>query len=232
MSAIETSAQHIARIIKVIDEIAFQTNLLALNAAVEAARAGRHGKGFAVVAQEVRNLAERSARAAKETAGLIADSANKVGQGVRLADVTRGALRDIVSNVTKVVDLAGEIASASGEQATSLGSVNSSIQQAAGVAQASSQQSTEIAAAADELSRQMKALKDQMDKYRINPAKEDATRQMTMSPELYAQVMAMIQANASTATPLRAASSPAPASKPSGKAVLPLDRDERGFGGF
>jgi PAS domain S-box-containing protein len=228
MSAIDASAQHIARIIKVIDEIAFQTNLLALNAAVEAARAGRHGKGFAVVAQEVRNLAERSARAAKETAGLIADSAKKVGQGVRLADVTRTALRDIVSNVTKVVDLAGEIASASGEQATSLSSVSGSIQQAAGVAQASSQQSTEIAAAADELSRQMKALKDQMDKYRLTPAKEEAPRQMTMSPELYAQVMAMIQANAAGAAPARSSSS----SQPSGKAVLPLDRDERGFGGF
>jgi hypothetical protein len=102
MSEINASAQQIAKIIKVIDEIAFQTNLLALNAAVEAARAGRHGKGFAVVAQEVRNLAERSAKAAKETAQLIEDSVAKVGQGVRIASDTRGALEVIIGNVAKV----------------------------------------------------------------------------------------------------------------------------------
>jgi methyl-accepting chemotaxis protein len=198
MSAIDSSAQQIARIIKVIDEIAFQTNLLALNAAVEAAHAGRHGKGFAVVAQEVRNLAERSAKAARETADLIADSATKVEQGVKIADSTRKALSDIVSNVTKVVDLAAEIAAASGEQSTALESVSDSMQQAASVAQGGSQQSLEIASAADELSRQMKSLKERMDKYRIDVAhvasSTHSASAMTITPELLEELLAAMQA--------------------------------------
>jgi methyl-accepting chemotaxis protein len=248
MSAIDNSAQQIARIIKVIDEIAFQTNLLALNAAVEAARAGRHGKGFAVVAQEVRSLAERSAKAAKETADLIADSSAKVGQGVRIADVTKKALGDIVGNVTKVVDLAGEIASASGEQSQALVSVSGSMRQAASVAQATSQQSTEIAAAADELSRQMHALKERMEKYRIAPPKAEATVGKTvLSQEIIDQVLALVgstygkqeertQASpASTVTPQRKLENGHTNGHSNGtspRAILPLDRDERGFNGF
>jgi PAS domain S-box-containing protein len=242
MSAIDNSAQQIARIIKVIDEIAFQTNLLALNAAVEAARAGRHGKGFAVVAQEVRSLAERSAKAAKETAELIADSAAKVSQGVKTADVTQSALRGIVGNVTKVVDLAGEIASASGEQSQALASVSDSMRQATSVAQAGSQQSSEVAAAADELGRQMKALKDRTDKYRISPAKvtHDGSDPLAgFSPEMLQQIVSAVRAHAAN----HAASKDAPpeservlrtgtGTDASPHQILPLDRDERGFDGF
>jgi Methyl-accepting chemotaxis protein len=107
MHAIAESSRRIARIIKVIDEIAFQTNLLALNAAVEAARAGQHGRGFAVVAQEVRNLAARSAQAARETAELIEDAGRRVEEGVVVVRETVDALSEIMGNVIRMRDLGG-----------------------------------------------------------------------------------------------------------------------------
>src|SRR5690606_8490276 len=99
---IKGSADETAKIVKTIDEIAFQTNLLALNAAVEAARAGEAGKGFAVVAEEVRNLAQRSAEAAKTTSALIEGSVASVGEGVELSEAVVGALSDISERVVKV----------------------------------------------------------------------------------------------------------------------------------
>ena len=124
MEEMRRSGADISRIIKTIDEIAFQTNLLALNAAVEAARAGQHGKGFAVVAEEVRNLAARSANAARETADLIAGTVSKTENGVRLADETARALGQIVNQISEVSDLVGAIATASSDQALGISEVN------------------------------------------------------------------------------------------------------------
>jgi methyl-accepting chemotaxis protein len=129
MHRIEVSAGQITQIIGVIDEIAFQTNLLALNAGVEAARAGESGRGFAVVAQEVRALAQRSAQAAKEIKGLIAESSEHVRSGVALVDEAGGSLTEIVQRIGRVDELMSQIASASREQASGLTDVNTAMGQ-------------------------------------------------------------------------------------------------------
>lgn len=129
MSQIEQSSQQISQIIGVIDDIAFQTNLLALNAGVEAARAGEAGKGFAVVAQEVRELAQRSANAAKEIKALITLSTQQVETGVKLVDQTGEALRSIVSRISEINTLVAEIASSTQEQSVGLNQINSAVNQ-------------------------------------------------------------------------------------------------------
>ena len=116
MQEVSSASQETAKIIKTIDEIAFQTNLLALNAAVEAARAGEAGKGFAVVAEEVRNLAQRSADAAKNTADLIEGSQQNADNGVSVSGEVEGILNEIVEGVGKVTELIGQVAAASDQQ--------------------------------------------------------------------------------------------------------------------
>ena len=137
-----------------IDDIAFQTNLLALNAAVEAARAGRHGKGFAVVAEEVRNLASRSAKAARTTAELIENSNKKVETGLTVVEQTAKALTDIVTHVAQAAKLVGEIAVASDEQARGIAQVSEGIGQIDRVTQQNTANAEETAAAAEELAAQ------------------------------------------------------------------------------
>jgi methyl-accepting chemotaxis protein len=154
ITEIEKSATETAKIIKVIDEIAFQTNLLALNAAVEAARAGEAGKGFAVVAEEVRNLAMRSAEAAKNTAAMIEESVKNAKNGVQIANEVGKTLAEITGSNEKVNALIGEIAAASAEQAQGIGQVNTAVTQMDKVTQSNAAAAEESASASEELSSQ------------------------------------------------------------------------------
>ncbi len=157
---IEASSSQIAQIIGVIDEIAFQTNLLALNAGVEAARAGDAGRGFAVVAQEVRALAQRSAEAAKEIKGLIANASTKVGEGVGLVGQTGTALSTILNRVTQIADLVREIAASAAEQATGLNEVNGAVNHMDQMTQQNAAMVEETTAAAHSLRDEAERLAD------------------------------------------------------------------------
>jgi methyl-accepting chemotaxis protein len=157
---IQKSASETAKIIKVIDEIAFQTNLLALNAAVEAARAGEAGKGFAVVAEEVRNLAMRSAEAAKNTSAMIEESVTNAKNGVTIAGDVAKNLEEITATATKVNSLVGEIAAASKEQAQGIDQVNTAVGQMDKVTQSNAASAEESASASEELSSQAVQLTD------------------------------------------------------------------------
>lgn len=164
---INNASTSIYKIIKVIDEIAFQTNILALNAAVEAARAGQQGKGFAVVAEEVRNLAARSAKAAKETADMIEGSIKKAEAGTKMANRTSEALNRIVEDTIKVADFINQIAIASNEQAEGIDQINQGVMQVSTVVQTNSATAEESAAASEELASQAEMLKEQVMQFNL-----------------------------------------------------------------
>ncbi len=171
MTEINGSSKRIADIISVIDEIAFQTNLLALNASVEAARAGEQGRGFAVVASEVRNLAGRSATAAKEIKDLIEDSVNKVEQGSKLVDESGTTLEEIISAVQKVTSIVGEISSASVEQASGIEEVNKAITLMDDMTQQNAALVEEAAAASEAMGDQAAELKRQIGFFSVADSK-------------------------------------------------------------
>jgi methyl-accepting chemotaxis protein len=167
MAGINEASKKIADIIGVIDEIAFQTNLLALNAAVEAARAGEQGRGFAVVATEVRNLAGRSATAAKEIKALIVDSVAKVDEGSKLVDESGRTLEEIVNSVKKVTDIVAEIAAASREQSSGIEQVNKAVMQMDTTTQQNAALVEEAAAASQAIVEQAQALAAVVEHYNV-----------------------------------------------------------------
>src|SRR5450830_283832 len=168
MSAINQSARKIEDIISVIDGIAFQTNILALNAAVEAARAGEQGRGFAVVAGEVRNLAQRSAEAAKEIKHLISDSVSKVHNGTKLVEDAGKTMGEIVASVQRVTDIMGEITAASVEQSAGIDQVNDAITSMDEVTQQNAALVEQAAAAAESLVDQAVSLIEVVSAFQLN----------------------------------------------------------------
>jgi methyl-accepting chemotaxis protein len=214
---IKASSDSTARIVKSIDEIAFQTNLLALNAAVEAARAGEAGKGFAVVAEEVRNLARRSAEAARSTAGLIEEGVKNADAGVLLNQEVIENLDEIRSQVGQVSGMMAEIAEASRQQRQEVQQVNNSLQQMNELTQQVAANAEESASAAEELSGQANEMQGMIDLFRLGDVAAAAGR-LPAAPRRQAA-----PASAPRQKAPAQAGKPAGGPKPASGPFIPLD---------
>ncbi|MFZ6753215.1 methyl-accepting chemotaxis protein [Undibacterium sp. Dicai25W] len=215
MGSIKESSRKIVDIIGVIDGIAFQTNILALNAAVEAARAGEQGRGFAVVAAEVRNLAQRSASAAKEIKSLIGDSVDKVDQGSKLVDEAGKTMNEIVTSVQHVADIMSEITAASQEQSAGIEQVNLAITQMDEMTQQNAALVEQAAAAAESMEEQAIALGQAVSVFKVNATSQVKTSfapvkktTVSQSPKIKAKAISSNLSSAKASKP-KAESAPA-----------------------
>ncbi len=246
MRGIEDSSQRIADIISVIDGIAFQTNILALNAAVEAARAGEQGRGFAVVASEVRNLAQRSAAAAKEIKGLITDSVERVQNGTALVDRAGQTIRDVVNSVQKLADLVGEISSASREQSSGISQVGEAVTQLDQATQQNAALVEESAAASESLKGQAAELLTSVASFKLGadgqvqrqaqpysaPAAPTISRPALVAPTHKARTVTAARPPAALRRPATApatATSAAAAPRPAARAEVAAEGDWTSF---
>jgi methyl-accepting chemotaxis protein len=214
MGSINESSKKIVDIIGVIDGIAFQTNILALNAAVEAARAGEQGRGFAVVASEVRNLAQRSASAAKEIKELIGDSVEKVGAGAKLVDQAGATMDEIVASVKRVTDIMADIALASQEQNAGIEQINQAVSQMDQVTQQNAALVEEAAAAAESMQEQAVNLAQVVDAFKLAPGQGGSAPGKSRAP---------LKAISSTASVTRLAAAPKAVKR--GKATAGADAE-------
>jgi len=226
MEAVTESSKRIGEIITVVNEIAFQTNLLALNAAVEAARAGEAGRGFAVVAGEVRNLAGRSAAAAKEIQDLISDSLAKVEQGSQLVDESGQLLKSIIDNVQSVAEAVAEISSASNEQAQGIEEINRAVNHMDEAVQHNATLMEQTTASAEELAEVARDLRGQMMEFKTGQEKS-ATPPALPSPPPRPAPAKPSPTEKATAAPVAAKPAPAPPKKPAkpAKATPPEEDD-------
>ncbi len=222
VNEIKQSSSEISKIIKVIDEIAFQTNLLALNAAVEAARAGEAGKGFAVVAEEVRNLAQRSAEAAKNTASMIEESVKRSENGVQIASRVGQSLEEITTATNKVNTLLAEISTAASEQATGIGQVSQGVTQLDQVTQQNAGNSEELASSAEEMSSQVASLNELVSQFKVSGQSNGGTR---VSTPVKSNKGAM-KTVSKPGSPKSAKKVGAPVGQSSAEQMIPLESDD------